>query len=353
MMILPGGTIGIIGGGQLGKMMVIAASQMGYNTVVFSDQKNSPATSVASEAIIASYLDEEAWDAFKKSCDIATYEWENVPLAFIQYLEKKNRVRPCAKILEISQNRIREKDFIRSLNIETPLYQKVTDKKSFFKAVSSIGFPYILKTCELGYDGKGQYEIGPDDNLEKIWENSGTFEKILEKKIPFAKEISIIAARNVYGQFVPFVPVHNIYKDKVLDISIAPADISEAISQKATQITKTIMDAVNYVGVMAIEFFVTYENKVIVNEIAPRPHNSGHWTIDACYTNQFEQHIRALCNLKLGDATCHSKAVMKNLVGEDILNWQKFENSGKCKLHVYGKKVLKDKRKMGHLTTLL
>jgi len=352
MMILPGKTIGIIGGGQLGKMMVIAAAQMGYNTVIFSDQKKTPANAVANEVIVASYSDQKAWDAFKDMCDVITYEWENVPLNFIKYLEKENLVRPGSKILEIAQNRVREKDFIRSLNIETPFYKRVTDKESFLKAVSLIGFPCILKTAEMGYDGKGQWEIEPGDDLEKIWDESEESEKILEKKLSFEKEISVIAARNTYGQFVPFTPVHNIHKDKILDISIIPADISENISQKAVQITRAIMDSVNYVGVMAVEFFVTYENKVLVNEIAPRPHNSGHWTIDACYTSQFEQHIRAICNLKLGDATCHSKAVMKNLIGEDILNWQKFENSGKCKLHIYGKD-LKDKRKMGHLTTLL
>ncbi len=353
MIILPGKTIGIIGGGQLGKMMVMAAAQMGYNTVVFSDQKDSPACAVASEVVIAPYSDQIAWETFKKMSDIVTYEWENVPLNFIQYLEKETLVRPGSNILSIAQNRIREKKFIRSLNIETPLYQAVTDKKSFFEAVSSIGFPCILKTSEMGYDGKGQCEINFGYDLEKIWEESENSEKILEKKIPFEKEISVIAARNSYGQFAAFVPVHNIYKDKILDISIAPADVSEEVSQKAIQITKKIMESVNYVGVMAVEFFVTYEKKVIVNEIAPRPHNSGHWTIDACYTSQFEQHIRAICNLRLGNTAFHSKAVMKNLVGSDVLNWQKFENSGKCKLHIYGKKTLNDKRKMGHLTTLL
>jgi len=353
MMILPGSTIGIIGGGQLGKMMAVAAAQMGYSTVVFSDQKDSPACSVATEVVIAPYSDRVAWDTFKKMCDIATYEWENVPLNFIQYLEKENLVKPCSNILRIAQNRIYEKDFIRSLNIDTPRYQKITDKKSFFEALSLIGFPCILKTCEMGYDGKGQYDINFNDDLEKIWEESKGSEKILEKKIPFEKEISIIAARNSYGQFSTFAPVHNIHKDKILDISIAPADVSEMVSQKAIQDTRRIMEAVNYTGVMAVEFFVTYEKTIIANEIAPRPHNSGHWTIDACYTSQFEQHIRAICNLRLGSTACHSKAVMKNLVGSDVLNWQKFENSGKCKLHIYGKKTLKSKRKMGHLTTLL
>lgn len=351
--ISPGATIGIVGGGQLGRMMIHAASRMGYNTAVYCDKADSPAFHVANQSITAPYDDEKALGRFAEICDVVTFEFENIPHKTVRQLEKHTIVRPNWKALHISQNRIREKDFVNALGIATAKYKAVHDRESIVKAMDEVGTPCILKTTELGYDGKGQVVIGEDSSPEEIWNSFSANEGIIEQWVPFKLELSIVAARGLDGEYQPFTPVQNIHKDGILDTTIAPAEISRELGERACKISQTLMDKLQYVGILAVEFFVTEDDKLLVNEFAPRPHNSGHWTIDACCTNQFEQHIRAICGLPLGDPACHSKAVMKNLIGLEANNWNKYISKTTAKVHLYGKQDCKPGRKMGHVTELI
>ncbi len=345
-------TIGIVGGGQLGRMMVHAASKMGYQTIVYCDTPGSPAFHVANQAICAPYDDESAMQRLAEQCAVITFEFENIPAKTIHFLEDKTCVRPGREALHISQNRLREKDFFRSLGFSTANYEPIIDFHSFVDAVKAIGTPSILKTTELGYDGKGQFQITEDSNLEEVWKDFHSKEGILESWVPFKMEISVVAARGVSGEFRAFVPVQNVHKNGILDQTIAPAKISEKLAEQATQITEALMNALEYIGTLAIEFFVTEKDQLLINEMAPRPHNSGHWTIDACCTDQFEQHIRAICGHPLGDPSYHSRAVMKNLVGMDVNHWDQYLSQPATKLHLYGKSECKPGRKMGHITEL-
>lgn len=350
--IYPGATIGIVGGGQLGRMMIHAASRLGYKTVVFCDKKDSPAFHVANHSITASYDDESALCHFAKLCDVVTFEFENIPYKTVQHLEAHTIVRPSWEALHISQNRIREKEFAHSLGVATTIYRAVNDQDSMVEALREIGMPCILKTTEFGYDGKGQHLIREDDSLEKRWESFSVTEGILEKCVPFKMEISLVAARGLEGEYQSFAPVQNIHKNGILDITIAPANIPKELGEKGRAISKLIMDKLRYVGVLAVEFFITEDNQLLLNEIAPRPHNSGHWTIDACCTSQFEQHIRAICGLPLGDPSWHSKARMKNLIGLEANSWCQYAAKSTAKIHLYGKEDCKPGRKMGHVTEL-
>jgi 5-(carboxyamino)imidazole ribonucleotide synthase len=351
--ITPGSSIGIIGGGQLGRMMIHAASRMGYKSVVFCDKKESPAYHVANYSITASYEDQDALKRFAELSDVVTFEFENIPHKTVQLLEKWTLVRPNWEALHISQNRLREKDFVKALGIGTVKYKRITNLESLTSSVKEIGIPSLLKTTELGYDGKGQFVIKTFSELENIWKKFSAPEGIVEQLVPFKMELSVVAARGSTGEYKPFAPVQNIHKDGILDTTIAPAEISQSLIQRALEISQNIMDQLNYVGILAVEMFVTQEDQILVNEIAPRPHNSGHWTLDACCTNQFEQHIRAICGLPLGDPTWHTKAVMKNLIGIEVNNWKSYLAHSSVKLHLYGKDDCKPGRKMGHVTELI
>jgi len=291
------------------------------------------------------YDDTDTLEKFASLCDVITVEFENIPYETALELEKKVPFRPNPRSLHIAQNRLREKNFARSLGIDTAPFIEVTDLR---EAVEAIGTPCVLKTVELGYDGKGQIKIDHDTDLPSISNPGG----ILEGWIPFKMEISVVAARGLNGEFAPFSPVQNIHSKGILDTTIAPAEISDELAQKAVETTKKLMEALEYVGIFAVEFFVTQEGQILVNEFAPRPHNSGHWTIDACATSQFEQHIRAICGLPLGNPAHHCSAVMKNLIGETIHEWPEILAGQNDKLHIYGKKEVKPGRKMGHVTRL-
>ena len=345
MKIAPGSTIGILGGGQLGKMMVLAASKLGYKTVVYSNAEDSPAFDVANEKILDSYENVTSLERFASLCDVITVEFENIPYQTALALEKRVTFRPNPRSLFISQNRIREKSFVQTLGIDTTPFIEVTDLTD---AIEAIGTPCILKTAEFGYDGKGQIKIDQETDLPSLSNSGG----ILEKLIPFQMEISVVAARGLNGEFVPYTPVQNVHRDGILDTTIAPAEISEELGRKAVEVTKTLMEALEYIGILAVEFFVTQEDELLVNEFAPRPHNSGHWTIDACCTCQFEQHIRAICGLSLGNPDYHCTAVMRNLIGKSIHDWPQILMDKNDKLHIYGKKSIKPGRKMGHVTRL-
>ncbi|MDA0782529.1 MAG: 5-(carboxyamino)imidazole ribonucleotide synthase [Rickettsiales bacterium] len=350
--IKPGATIGIFGGGQLGRMSALAAANLGYKVHIYTNKDDSPASHFATKTIIADYEDKEALLDFAKNVDVITFEFENIPHKSIQLLEEISPVNPRWQVLHITKNRLREKRFINSIGIATARFEEVVGSESLKNAFNTIGTDCILKTVEDGYDGKGQYKINGSTDFKKVWNESGMKVGVLEGKVDFTKEISVIVARTYDGQTVPYPPVENIHKDGILDTTISPAQISAELAFDAKEIATKIAQNIELVGLLAVEMFVTKNNEIIINELAPRPHNSGHCTIDASITNQFEQFIRAVCGLPLGNPDYHSKSVMKNLIGDEINLWKDYVKDPNAKLHLYGKKVIKEGRKMGHVTII-
>lgn len=343
-------TIGIIGGGQLGRMTCFAAHQMGFKTVVFTDQKKSPASCVTNKTIVADYNDEKALNKFAELVDVATFEFENIPLAPVKFLETKTKVFPSSEVLKITQHRILEKNFLNSIGVKTTPYQAISsldelaeNLKKFQKA--------ILKTATMGYDGKGQFVLTDDSKLDEIWQEVGNCELILEKFCPFDSEISVMVARSLTGEVACYEPLTNIHKKGILDESIYPAKISDELKIKAQEIAKKIVLKLDLIGAMAIEFFVAGE-ELLVNELAPRPHNSGHFSMDAAITSQFEQLVKAINGLPLGSCAFHSQGFMKNLIGKEILEVEKFYQNKNAKIHLYGKNKIAKGRKMGHVNIL-
>lgn len=349
----PGSTIGILGGGQLGRMLSIAASRLGYNCHIYCPEINSPAAQVSAQVTHAYYEDTDQLEKFAQSVDVITYEFENIPVATVDFLTERKPVFPGSKVLEVSQDRLKEKEFINSLGILTAPYKGVSDIEETQIALKTIKYPAVLKTRRFGYDGKGQAILKSSDDLKDAWERLGTTEKILEGFVDFELEISVIAARAQDGEIKCYVPVENKHKNHILDISIAPARIDDALKKEAIKLATKIIGNIEYVGVLTVEFFVsTNEPRLRVNEIAPRVHNSGHWTIEACATSQFEQHIRAICGLPLGDVDFNGEARMINLIGEDILQFHDLVSQTENYVHHYGKSEVKAGRKMGHITRL-
>jgi 5-(carboxyamino)imidazole ribonucleotide synthase len=347
----PGSTIGIMGSGQLGRMTALAAARLGYRCHVFSPEANSPAEQVAT-ATVAPYSDAEALERFAAAVDVVTFEFENVPHDCVKLLSRRICVRPSWECLHISQDRLREKDFMAAIGIPTTAYEKVTGADALARAAANLDRPAVLKTTRLGYDGKGQVLVGENTDPQAAWAEMGGDEGILESFVDFEREISVIVARTPDGQLAAFDPVENRHVDHILDITIAPAPISPALADDAVDIAGRIAQSMDLVGLLAVELFVTRQGELLVNEIAPRPHNSGHWTIDACVTSQFEQFVRAICSLPLGSTERHSDAVMKNLIGADIEGWPDLFSAAGAKLHLYGKAETRSGRKMGHVTRL-
>lgn len=350
--IAPSSTIGILGGGQLGRMLASAAATLGYKTHIYCPDKHSPAFDVASEFTIASYEDTLALRDFMQKVDVVTFEFENIPHDSLQILQETIPVCPTPDLLKISQNRLREKNFINAHEIPTTNYHRVTSADELDRAVDKIGLPAILKTTEMGYDGKGQARIKNAAEAQAAWAELGKVECVLESVVDFEMEISVIVARGRNGQQASYTPVQNIHKNHILDKTIAPADISKVLSKKAQQYALTLARAADLKGLLAVEMFVAKDGELLVNELAPRPHNSGHWTMDACVTGQFEQHIRAICNLPLGGTERICDAVMHNLIGDDVEHWQDHLKNPHAKLHLYGKHEARTGRKMGHVTIL-
>lgn len=348
----PGSTIGIIGGGQLGRMMCAAAAELGYHTHVYTPEKNSPAEQVASKTTVAAYEDEKALKRFAESVDVVTYEFENIPHTSLALLEQTVQVSPSATILRLSQHRAREKDFLNRHGISTAPFALVTSAAEAGQARLNIGERGILKTAEFGYDGKGQVSINAKTDCEQAWKALATTEAIYEGYVDFDCEISVIVARNKCSGTVAYPPVLNIHKNHILDTTVAPAPVEKPIRKMAVRIAKEIAEALDLCGILAVEMFVTKEGKVLVNELAPRPHNSGHWTMDACITSQFEQSIRAVCGLPLGSTRRLYNAVMTNLIGEDVHKWREYLEHPNTKVHLYGKTEVRPGRKMGHVTQL-
>jgi 5-(carboxyamino)imidazole ribonucleotide synthase len=348
----PGATIGIIGGGQLGRMLAIAAARLGYRTHVFTPETDSPAQQVASQTTIAAYDDIEALRRFADDVAVVTYEFENIPHASLAFLEQAVQVSPSASILRLSQHRGREKQMLVDNGIAIAPYRFVTSAEELEAAVKAIGVPGVLKTAELGYDGKGQIKIDKGADSAAVWAALGGAEAVYEAFIPFECEVSVIVARNEMSGCVAFPTVQNVHRNHILNLTVAPAPIDKAIRRQASAIARSIAEALDLRGLLAVEMFVTRDGDVLVNELAPRPHNSGHWTIDACVTSQFEQAVRAVCGLPLGSTRRLYNAVMKNLIGDEVHQWYDYLQEPNTKLHLYGKKEVREGRKMGHITRL-
>jgi 5-(carboxyamino)imidazole ribonucleotide synthase len=347
----PGSTIGMLGGGQLGRMAAMAAARLGYHVHVYAQDMGEPAVEVCSQATIGAWDDQTALSRFAASADVITLEFENVPVDTVTFLAGLKTVHPGIGALSVAQDRIAEKTFMQGLGIRTARWAPVRSSDELRAATSGVGMPAILKSARLGYDGKGQVRITNPDVAEAAWASLGRVPAILEGMVAFDSEISVVLARGQDGTVEAYPAVQNIHDSGILSETIAPAPIDQAIAVEAGRLSRMIAEALDYVGVLAVEFFVC-GTSLLVNEIAPRPHNSGHWTIDACYVSQFEQQVRAVAGLPLGTTARHSNAVMVNLIGEAALDWQTYLADPGALLHLYGKSEIRAGRKMGHVTRL-
>jgi len=349
----PGDTIGILGGGQLGRMLAMAAARLGLRCQVFSPDPDSPAFEVVLNATCAEYADVEALELFANDVDVITYEFENIPAAAAMVLGARRPVLPERKILETTQDRLAEKDFVKRLGVATADYADVTSAASLRDAITRIGLPAVIKTRRFGYDGKGQAIIREGDDPDRIWSGLGTKSAILEAFIPFEREISVIAARSADGHVECYDVTENEHRDHILKVSRAPAAIPDSLAVEARSIAEKIAGALDYVGVLAVEMFVLNDRggpRVLVNEIAPRVHNSGHWTLDGATISQFEQHIRAIAGWPLGRPVRHGQVTMTNLIGDEINGYEAWLSVPGATVHLYGKGPPRPGRKMGHVT---
>ena len=351
--VLPGATLGVLGGGQLGRMFCVAARTMGYQLVVLDPDADSPAGRIADQHIQAGYEDSNALDEFADACDVITTEFENVPAESLRYLADKTTVYPSAQSLEIAQNRDNEKHFAKSAGLLPVPYFCIRTEQDVIEAIDVIGGPAVLKSSEMGYDGKGQAVINNAEECAQAFRAMGSVECVLEKKIDLALEVSVIVARNIRGEIVTFPIAENEHINGILHMSIVPARIDINLAQVAQQQAKDLAEALDYIGVLAVEFFISSDGELLFNEMAPRPHNSGHFTKDACITSQFEQQVRMMCGLHPGDTQLISPVVMVNMLG-DLWepDWTKLLDHPSIKLHLYGKKQARPGRKMGHFNVL-
>jgi 5-(carboxyamino)imidazole ribonucleotide synthase len=348
------GTIGIIGGGQLGRMLAMAAARLNLRTVVLEPQEDCPAAQVTNRQIVAAYDDAEALAELARLCDVVTYEFENVPVGAAETLAKAVPVCPPPRALEVSQDRLTEKSFIRDCGIVTAEFAAVDSQADLEAALERFGGVGVLKTRRFGYDGKGQRLFrSPSESRDGVFKAMGGVPLILESLVPFEREISIIAARDRAGTIACYDPAENVHRDGILHTSTLPAHISEATADQARKAARALLDSLDYVGVIGVEFFVLRDGGLVANEIAPRVHNSGHWTEAACVVSQFEQHIRAVAGHVLGDPRRHSDCVMQNLIGDDMDEVPTWLARPGVLVHLYGKTEARPGRKMGHITQIL
>ncbi|MBI1839464.1 MAG: 5-(carboxyamino)imidazole ribonucleotide synthase, partial [Verrucomicrobia bacterium] len=354
--ILPGATIGILGSGQLGRMLAIAAKQMGYRVAIFSPEADSPAGDVADRDVVARYDDLDAVRAFAQSVDVVTFEFENVPSAATAAAAERAPVRPDGRVLHITQQRLREKGFLLERGFPVTPFRRVVALRDLEAALRDLGLPGVLKTASFGYDGKGQTMLRSARDVAPAFAGLKGAEGIYEAFVDFEKEISVVGARTFTGAFQAFPVFENTHAHHILDVTFAPAAISAAQTAEATRIAAGILEALEVVGLLTVEMFVARDGRILVNELAPRTHNSGHLTLDACPTSQFEQQLRAVCGLPLGDAALHKPAAMANLLGHlwegGEPNWRAALEDPAVKLHLYGKAEARVGRKMGHLNAL-
>jgi 5-(carboxyamino)imidazole ribonucleotide synthase len=352
--IAPGAALGVLGSGQLGRMFCIAARRMGYRVHTFSPEEDTPTGQVADVEVTAPYDDVDALRAFAGGVDVVTFEFENVPLDAIDAIEALAPVRPSGAALHTAQQRAREKTFLADHGFPTAPFAQAATLDELWDAVAQVGTPAVIKTAAFGYDGKGQHKVTTQADVAHIWDAIGNQEAIVEKFISLQAEISIIAARGLDGSIVEYPAFENRHRDHILDLTTAPAAISPAIAKQAIEVTRAILRQLQYVGVLCVEFFVSTDNELLVNELAPRPHNSGHLTFDAAVTSQFEQQVRAICGLPLGSTELYRPAAMANLLGDLWTdaepNWAAASRFPDVKLHLYGKATPRPGRKMGHLT---
>jgi len=354
--ILPGSTIGVLGSGQLGRMFAIAARRMGYRVHTFSPEWDTPTGQVADVEITASYDDLDRVRDFARKVDVVTFEFENVPAPTAEAAAQCAPVRPAGGILHTTQQRVREKAFITSAGLPLTPYREVHSLEDLRQAVAELGCPAVLKSAAFGYDGKGQYTLRTPHDMDLAWSTAGPGAAVLEAFIDFDREVSVVAARSGDGTFVHYGLIENHHSRHILDVSIAPARVSAAIEREAVEIARCVLDNLEVVGVLCVEFFVTRDGKLLINELAPRPHNSGHLTVDANVTSQFEQQLRAVCGLALGSTGRYRPAAMANLLGDlwsgGEPDWPAACQRPEVKLHLYGKLEPRPGRKMGHVTAV-
>ncbi|WP_340160324.1 5-(carboxyamino)imidazole ribonucleotide synthase [uncultured Hoeflea sp.] len=351
----PGSFIGIIGGGQLGRMLAMAAARLGYRTIVLEPDSNAPAAQVANTQIVADYDDPAALQQLADLCDVVTYEFENVPVKAVQWLESRVPVRPGSKALEVAQDRLMEKAMARELGAETALFSAVANRPDLDAAIETTGLPAVLKTTRLGYDGKGQAKLVRPEDADTAFAAMQGQMAILESFVHFECEVSVIAARGLSGEVRAFDVSENVHRNHILHTSTVPSGLGSEAQSVALKIASAIAAHLDYVGVFAVEFFAVRDNgrhRLLVNEIAPRVHNSGHWTEAACAISQFEQHIRAIAGLPLGSTERHSDCVMENLIGSEIDKVADLAAEPNAVLHLYGKAEARPGRKMGHVTRI-
>jgi len=346
-----GATIGILGGGQLGRMLSVAASRLGFKSHIFEPGANPPAGQVADNVTTAPYADLDALANFAKSVDVITFEFENIPAEALDAVEKLRPVLPARNALATSQDRIIEKAFLSGLGLHVAPYANVETAEDLTAAVTAVGAPSILKTRRFGYDGKGQARLKTTDDAQAAWNALGNTPSVLEGFIDFSHEVSVIGARSQSGEVVCYDPGENVHRDGILHTTTLPATLNTSQRMDAVILTGQILNALDYVGVMGVELFVTASG-LIVNEIAPRVHNSGHWTQNGCVIDQFEQHIRAVAGWPLGDGKRHSNVVMTNLIGDEVLDVETLSKDAAVGLHLYGKADAKPGRKMGHVNKI-
>ena len=353
-MIAAGGTIGILGGGQLGRMLAVSAAELGFDVHIFTPEEDSSAARVAAKTIIAPYEDESALTDFAAHVDVVTFEFENVPARAAEILEASGKpVRPNARALAVAQDRLVEKQRFRDLGIGTAPFAPVDDEASLAAALKEIGAPAILKTRRLGYDGKGQVRILDANVANAALAEINYAPAILEGMVAFAREVSVVAARGLDGSFAAYDLCENTHKNGILDVTRVPANVDGLIADAAMEGVHQLMASLDYVGVLAVEYFMMPDGGLLANEFAPRVHNSGHWTQDACACSQFEQHIRAIAGWPLGSTARLADAEMTNLIGDDVAKWQAFAADRDVYLHLYGKREARPGRKMGHVTKLI
>jgi 5-(carboxyamino)imidazole ribonucleotide synthase len=354
--VLPGSVIGVLGSGQLGRMFAIAARRMGYRVHVFSPDDDTPTGQVADVEIPAAYEDLEAVADFARCVDVMTFEFENVPVATAEAAARYAPIYPAGQVLHTTQNRLREKSFLRDAGLPVTPFTPIRSVADIEEAIETVGLPAVLKTAAWGYDGKGQMRVDSFDDVQRAWQQLGSADAVLERRVDFAGEISVVATRGRRGELSCFEPISNIHRNHILDVSISPATVSSQVSSAAVEIARSVLTKLNVVGVLCVEYFVTQTGDLLINELAPRPHNSGHLTIDAHVSCQFEQQVRAVCGLPLGAIEQLRPAAMVNLMGElwtdGEPNWRDAYDLPDVKLHLYGKRDARPGRKMGHLTAL-
>lgn len=354
--VIPGSTIGVLGSGQLGRMFAISARRMGYRVITYSPDTDTPTGQVADEEIVAAYEDLDRVRAFAQTVDVVTFEFENVPAATAAAAAEFAPVRPNGQVLHVTQNRLREKTWLRENGFPVVPYRQIDSVESLKSAAGQIGLPAVLKTAGFGYDGKGQIKLTPQSDLTAAWTALDTDQAVLEGFINFQKEVSVVAARGADGSLCDWGVVDNVHRNHILDLTVAPADVPPAVAAQAIAIARGVLEALGVIGVLTVEFFLARDGKLMINELAPRPHNSGHFTFDASQTSQFEQQLRAVCNLPLGSTALLRPAAMVNLLGDlwagGEPNWSAALRDPNVKLHLYGKSTPRSGRKMGHLTAM-